>query len=95
MPFRDALRPFLLGSCLVAVGLVVGCVSSAPQSFGAEALVGQSLDEFCAQLEPTAADTAWRSIPWHTTFHDGLVAAEGTGKPVLLWLMNGHPLGCT
>jgi hypothetical protein len=38
---------------------------------------------------------AWQQIPWATTFKDGIVAADAAGKPLLLWTMNGHPLGCT
>ena len=30
-----------------------------------------------------------------TTFKDGILAADTAGKPLLLWTMNGHPLGCT
>ena len=26
---------------------------------------------------------------------EGIVAADVAGKPLLLWTMNGHPLGCT
>jgi hypothetical protein len=44
---------------------------------------------------PTAGDLAWQEIPWLTTFTDGILAADAAGKPLLLWTMNGHPLGCT
>lgn len=36
-----------------------------------------------------------QSIPWETSFAAGLKTADKAGKPVLLWVMNGHPLGCT
>ena len=35
------------------------------------------------------------TIPWRTTFTAGLKEAAIAEKPVLLWTMNGHPLGCT
>jgi hypothetical protein len=44
---------------------------------------------------PDTGELAWQQIPWATTFKDGIVAADAAGKPVLLWTMNGHPLGCT
>ncbi len=39
--------------------------------------------------------TTHRQIPWHLSFYDGLKAAAIAHKPVFLWTMNGHPLGCT
>src|SRR3954452_2727715 len=44
---------------------------------------------------PDTGELAWQQIPWATTFKDGIVAADAAGKPLLLWTMNGHPLGCT
>ncbi len=44
---------------------------------------------------PETSELAWEKIPWLTTFKDGLDAADRAGKPLLLWTMNGHPLGCT
>ena len=44
---------------------------------------------------PDSGEMAWEQIPWLTTFKDGILAADSAGKPLLLWTMNGHPLGCT
>jgi hypothetical protein len=44
---------------------------------------------------PDTGELAWQQIPWATTFKDGILAADVAGKPLLLWTMNGHPLGCT
>jgi hypothetical protein len=44
---------------------------------------------------PDTGELAWQQIPWATTFKEGIVAADAAGKPLLLWTMNGHPLGCT
>lgn len=48
-----------------------------------------------AHLAPTQHELRWRSIPWRPTLGEGLEAAARSGRPLLLWLMNGHPLGCT
>ena len=40
-------------------------------------------------------DLAWTRIPWRTSFQEGLIEAGEQQKPMLLWVMNGHPLGCT
>jgi hypothetical protein len=44
---------------------------------------------------PEPSELAWEQIPWLTTFKDGILAADAAEKPLLLWTMNGHPLGCT
>jgi hypothetical protein len=44
---------------------------------------------------PNPSEMAWEQIPWLTTFKDGIRAADAADKPLLLWTMNGHPLGCT
>ena len=46
-------------------------------------------------IKPTEKELAWAQIPWRTTFYDGLIDADKFNKPLLLWVMNGHPLGCT
>ena len=37
----------------------------------------------------------WEKLPWLTTYREGLEQAAAEYKPLLLWVMNGHPLGCT
>ena len=46
-------------------------------------------------IKPTKKEMAWAQIPWLTTFYDGLLESDKKQKPLLLWVMNGHPLGCT
>ncbi len=44
---------------------------------------------------PRDAELDYLQIPWKLTFADGLAEAARQKKPLLLWTMNGHPLGCT
>ena len=44
---------------------------------------------------PRAAEQQWRTIPWRATLWSALRAGQKQDKPILLWAMNGHPLGCT
>jgi hypothetical protein len=44
---------------------------------------------------PTQNELAWTRIPWLSSFGEGMIQADAQQKPVLLWVMNGHPLGCT
>ena len=65
--------------------------------FFAQAALG--LDEAAFQklhreLQPDSKAT-WRTIPWKTSVLDAQAAAARTGKPIFIWAMDGHPLGCT
>ena len=77
---------------LLLLPFAVGCVGTPERG---DALAGRSVDEWSEALEPSPDARAWLDIPWHATFHDGLAAADAADRPLLLWLMNGHPLGCT
>ena len=46
-------------------------------------------------IEPKATDLAWAQISWRSSFQEGLAESYREQKPMLLWAMNGHPLGCT
>lgn len=46
-------------------------------------------------LAPAAIEDRWQQIPWQPSISQGLRQAAATNRPMLLWLMNGHPLGCT
>jgi hypothetical protein len=54
-----------------------------------------SLDELVRQVVPGPDELTWRAIPWRATLRDGLQDGTTAKKPVLLWAMNGHPLGAT
>ena len=41
------------------------------------------------------ADAAWRTVPWKTSLLDAQAEAAKTKKPIFIWAMDGHPLGCT
>ena len=44
---------------------------------------------------PSASEQSYRKIGWRTSVLRGLVDAQKNDKPVMIVLMNGHPLGCT
>ena len=58
-------------------------------------LTGESLDRWLTFIRPTSEEWAWRKIPWRPTLWQGAVDARGEGKPLLLFTMNGHPIGAT
>jgi len=46
-------------------------------------------------IKPSKKDLEWKKIPWVTSFEEGVEESIKQEKPILLWVMNGHPLGCT
>lgn len=53
------------------------------------------VDSLVASVLPTAAEEKWLSIPWRTNLMSARKEAAKVGKPIFVWMMNGHPLGCT
>ena len=37
----------------------------------------------------------WKSIPWKTSLIEAQNLAASQQKPMFIWTMDGHPLGCT
>lgn len=46
-----------------------------------------------AELQPDESES-WRQIPWKTSVLDAQRTAAAEGKPIFIWAMDGHPLGC-
>ncbi len=69
-----------------------GCVTGVPSGFS---ITEDNYASIREQILPKQSELAWMQIPWRPSFHEGVAEARAQGKPVLLWVMNGHPLGCT
>ena len=46
-------------------------------------------------LLQTSSGDLWRTIPWKTSLLDAQRTAVRETKPIFIWAMDGHPLGCT
>ena len=46
-------------------------------------------------ISPTSDELAFERIAWSPSLGEGLERASVEKKPLLLWMMNGHPLGRT
>jgi hypothetical protein len=46
-------------------------------------------------IKPASDEDRWASIPWRTSLWQARQEAAKAGKPIVLWEMDGHPLGCT
>ena len=81
----------LLALALTVTILLPGFASS---SSAAEVLTEQRFHQLHKQLQP-AADERWRTIPWRTSLLEAQRRAVTEKKPIFIWAMDGHPLGCT
>ena len=82
-----------LGRSAAFFGLTLCCL------FGASNVLGQtkkfsSIAEQCQQVCQDSKAT-WRTIPWQTDLLDAQKLAVELKKPLFVWAMDGHPLGCT
>ena len=88
MPFVTVCRTWPLLLVLPLTALVAA-------ASGAEPLAPESFDKLHALIAPGAGEDEWTQIPWRTSLWEARVEAAREGKPILLWEMDGHPLGCT
>ena len=77
------------GVCCAAI--VHGCLLS--DSLAGE-LTPAKFHELHTRLRP-APEEPWRTIPWQISLLDAQRIAARERKPIFIWAMDGHPLGCT
>ncbi len=78
--------PWLLGA-----GLVLTCTAGAR---AAEPIRPADFGKIQALVKPSTGDDKWAQIPWLTDLWEARRRAAAQGKPILLWEMDGNPLGC-
>ncbi len=78
---------------LLAVSLLAFLAHASESARGGELTMAE-FRELHQQLQ-VPADTPWRTIPWKTAMLDAQRTAAQQAKPIFIWAMDGHPLGCT
>lgn len=48
-----------------------------------------------AKMAPRGDQERWAEIPWQVDLRAAREKAAQQGKPLMMWVMDGHPLGCT
>ncbi|MCE9581878.1 MAG: hypothetical protein K8T20_05105 [Planctomycetes bacterium] len=74
-----------------ALFLTLACSAT----LGAQELTESTYEKIRDRVLPSADELRWTAVDWRASFWDGVVEAQKTDKPILLWAMNGHPLACT
>lgn len=60
---------------------------------GTAAATADDLADRIAAMRPPAE--AWRRIAWRTDLAAARREASARDRPLYLWAMDGHPMGCT
>jgi hypothetical protein len=80
---------------ILATGLVaVSHTSFIRTSVAAPPLAESDVTRLRTIIRPTAGEDPFDTIPWETNLWAARKKAAAAGKPILLWEMDGHPLGC-
>ena len=71
-------------------------LSACAHAGSADKLTEKNMVALHGLLQPQADELIWKdSIPWRTDLWQARQEAAAAGKPIFLWEMDSHPLGCT
>jgi hypothetical protein len=63
--------------------------------FAVTALGPGEFEALHAAVAPRGQTERWTQIPWQPDLETARRQAALERKPLLMWVMDGHPLGCT
>ncbi len=63
--------------------------------FATKTLGPKAFNALHAAVRPGGAGERWTEIGWQPDLIAARRTAARENKPLLLWIMDGHPLGCT
>ncbi|MFT7669770.1 MAG: hypothetical protein ACI8X5_002477 [Planctomycetota bacterium] len=69
------------------------CLATFGSAQDSPELNAKTFDGLLEQILPERADLEWKDIDWRVSLGVGIAEARTADKPILLWAMNGHPLG--
>lgn len=75
--------------------LHVMSVLVATLSFQVPELDERNFAQWRETIRPKPSELSFEECDWKPTFWEGVVEAQATARPILLWAMNGHPMACT
>ncbi len=80
--------PAIVSACIFFMAIVPS------ETAQAEGLTEVKFQKLHAELQPNNS-ALWRTIPWKTSVLSAQQIAADEKKPIFIWAMDGHPLGCT
>ena len=84
-----------LTACLAIMFLASHAHGQTSDSDSGLKITRQNTMAWKKHIRPSEQELEWKKIAWLPDLKSGLTEASRSGKPILLWTMNGHPFGCT
>ena len=88
LDIRAVLKPFIASLALGFVFLL------SPGLMAWDGISEADFRRLHKKLQVSGKDP-WRTIPWKISLLDAQRVAVAEKKPIFIWAMDGHPLGCT
>ena len=73
----------------------MGIALSALVLMAAQGLASSDLKEKIDSVLPRKEEERWLRIPWQPNLMLARAESQRTGRPMLIWIMDGNVLGCT
>ena len=74
--------------------LALVCLGYPTAGTAAEPISADEFPRLFKLIKPAAGEEKWQKIPWLSSLWEARKKAAAEGKPILLWEMDGNPLGC-
>ncbi|MCH2211775.1 MAG: hypothetical protein MK110_10760 [Fuerstiella sp.] len=84
-----------LVSGIIAITLLYGTNIGRSDDSNPLPLLSAEHSQCRTQVISDSSEQSYCRIAWRTSVLQGIVDAQNNDKPVMIVLMNGHPLGCT
>lgn len=93
---KKTIRTIGLGIIAIVLSLpFLACAGKSLSPLAAAPPVNEeALTKLLKSIRPQPGEDAFDTIPWEVSLWDARIKAAKEGKPILLWEMDGHPLGC-
>ena len=79
---------------LLAAGVAAAVAARADSPAARPALSDAEYASVLTAVRPNPNEDLFDQVPWLTSLWEARRKAAREGKPILLWEMDGHPLGC-
>ena len=82
--------------CMIGLAVGAGLFFALPEKavWAGQGLTDAEIAKVRQAVLPKPGEDLFDQIPWQTDIWEARILAAKVGKPILLWEMDGHPLGC-
>ena len=83
-----------MSRCRFALPVLLAAAAAAGGQPAEPALGDAEYQSALKAIRPAPGEDRFAQVPWLTSLWEARKVAAREGKPILLWEMDGHPLGC-